>query len=64
MTKEELLWLASWCFYKNYDIDTLHYCDYLYGKEEYVDDVWEYVVELEEIGRIAFYEKYKEFELY
>lgn len=64
MEKDEQLWIASWCWYKGYDYEQLYYCDYMNGQEEFTNDVWEYVDELNEIGRIAFYEKYKEFKLY
>jgi len=64
MEKKDLIWLASKAFDKKWDYETLKYADDLYGKESLVDDVWEYVEELESIGTIAFYEKYKEFKLY
>jgi len=64
MEKKDLICLASKAFAKKWDYETLKYGDDLYGKESLVDDVWEYVEELESIGTIAFYEKYKEFKLY
>lgn len=64
MEKSELIYLASKAFDKRWDFETLKYGDDLYGKEQYADDVWEYVEELQEEGRKAFYEKYKEFKLY
>lgn len=64
MEKDRQLWIATWCWYKGYDYETLEYCDYMNGYSDYLDDVFEYVVELNEIGRVAFYEKYKEFKLY
>lgn len=64
MTKEQIIWIATVAFAKNYDYETLKYSDYMYGKEQLTDEVWEYVEELEDFGRIAFYEKYKEYKLY
>lgn len=64
MTQEEMLWIATWSNHKRYDYETLKYCDYMNGHEDLIDDVWEYVEEIQEIGRLAFYEKYKEFKLY
>lgn len=64
MTQAEIIYLASKAFDKGWDFETLKYGDDLYEKEQYADDVWEYVDELHEEGRVAFYEKYKEFKLY
>lgn len=64
MEASELIYLASKAFDKGWDFETLTYGDDLYGKEQYADEVWEYVEELQEEGRRAFYEKYKEFKLY
>ena len=64
MSKDEMLWTASWAIGKGYDYETLHYCDNMYGKEQFTDDVWEYVVECKEIGTTAFYKKYSEYKLY
>lgn len=64
MENKDLIWIATKAFDKGWDYETLKYGDELYGKEQYVDDVWEYVVELSEIGTNAFYEKYKEYKLY
>lgn len=59
-----MLWIASKYADKGYDFEKMKYGDDLYGKEDFADNVWEYVVECKEIGRKAFYEKYKEFKLY
>ncbi len=59
-----MLYIASKYFAKGYSYEDLKYGDDLYGREKYADEVWEYVIELQDIGRIAFYEKYKEFKLY
>lgn len=64
MEKEEMLWIATWAWSKNLDKGELRYCDYMYGKEDLTDQVWEYVEELNEYGRVAFYEKYKDYKLY
>ena len=64
MRKSELVYLASKAFDKGWDFETLKYGDDLYGKEQYADDVWEFVVELQEIGRTEFYIKYCEYNLY
>ena len=59
-----MVWLASKAFDKGWDYETLKYGDDLYGHEDDVDEVWNYVIELKQIGTIAFYEKYKDFKLY
>lgn len=64
MEQSEIIYLATKAFDKGWDFETLEYGDDLYGREQYADDVWEYVEELHERGRAAFYEKYKEFKLY
>jgi len=64
MEKSELLWIATWAFYKGYDYEKTKYSDYLYGKESEIDNVWYYYNELEDIGTNAFYEKYKDFKLF
>lgn len=64
MEKSEIIYLATKAFDKGWDYETLKYGDDLYGREEYADDVWDYIVELKEDGRKAFYEKYKEYRLY
>lgn len=64
MEKTEMLWIASCAIGKNLDYEELEYSDYMYGKTQFTDEVWEYVVECREIGTKAFYEKYKEFKLY
>lgn len=64
LTKSELIWIATKMAAKGYSGDDVYYCDDLYGNEDQFHDVNEYMNELSEIGRIAFYEKYKEFKLY
>jgi hypothetical protein len=58
MEKSYMIDLALRCFNKKWDFETLKYGDDLYGKEEYAEQVWEYVEECEEIGRDAFIKKY------
>ena len=55
---EEPLYLATIAVEKNYDYETMKYSDYLYGKEDLIHEVWDYVEELKEIGRKEFYKKY------
>ena len=64
MTEAEIIYLATKCYIKRWDFETLKYGDDLYGKEEYAEEVWEYVEEMHKIGGDNFYEKYKEFKLY
>jgi len=64
LEKSELIWIASKMNTKGYSGDKIRYCDDLYGNEDQFDEVNNYMNELSEIGRIAFYEKYKEFKLY
>ncbi len=64
MTKEEMIWIATKWFSKGYIIDDLRWSDDMYGYEDKTEEVKEYYFELQDIGRIAFYEKYKEFRLY
>ncbi len=64
MNKEELIWAATIAIGKGYDYETMKHSDYLYGKEDEIDNVWEYVEECNDIGQIAFKEKYKEFKMY
>lgn len=58
MKQEELIYLASKAFYKDWNYEDL--CNVT----EYPDEVWEYVDELTEYGRASFYEKYKDFKLF
>lgn len=64
LTKAELLFIATKMQAKGYSGDDVYYSDDLYDNEDQFDEVHEYMTELSEIGRIAFYEKYKEFKLY
>lgn len=64
MELEEILWIASKFANKGYDFEKMKYSDDLYGREGFADNVWEYMEEFKDIGRIRFYEKYKAFKLY
>lgn len=50
MTKEEIINAASYALMKNYDYETMMYCDTMYNKSEYMDEVWEVVIEANEKG--------------
>jgi hypothetical protein len=69
MTKQEMLWIATKYHDKGYSIEAMYYsdeCYYLGGEEgdKIKDEIAEYMVEINEIGTTAFYEKYKDFKLY
>lgn len=64
MSKDEIIWIATKWFAKGYNIDDLRWSDDMNGNENQTDEVLEYYFELKDIGRTAFYEKYKEFKLY
>lgn len=64
MKLEEVIYIASVAIGKRWDYETLRYSDHMYGKEQHTDEVWKYVEECENYGRIAFDEKYKNYKLY
>jgi len=64
MEKKEMIWIASVAIAKSIDYETLRYSDYMYGKEDLTDDVWEYVEEARENGMNWFRETYADFKLY
>ncbi len=64
MKKEDLIWLASKAAEKRWSYEELKYGDDLYGHESDVDAVWEYVDEYDQLGSIAFRNKYSDFKLY
>lgn len=64
MEKEEMIWVASVAIGKRMGYEEFNYSDYMYGKEDLTDLVWEYVIECEDIGQIAWKEKYGEYKLY
>lgn len=61
MEKKEMVQIALTAIDKNMDISTLYYSDYMYGKEELTDEVWEYVIEARDDGLDAFRVKYAEY---
>jgi len=60
MTKEEMINIASSAIRKNLGFETLRYSDYMYGKEDLTEEVYDYVIECQEIGSIEFNKKYAE----
>lgn len=69
MEKSEMLWIASKYNTKGYSQEQMRDgddCYHLKGKEglDIKDEIADYMDEINDIGRIAFYEKYKEFKLY
>lgn len=69
MVQADLLFLATKAFAKSWDNEQIYYCDELYeytsiDKNLVMDTILDYMDELKEIGRKAFYEKYKEYKLY
>lgn len=64
METKEIIYLASKFAAKGTDYEKAMYSDDLHGKEDIIDDIWEYVIEYKEIGSIAFKEKYKDYNLY
>jgi len=64
MNEEDKIYIASKYAKKRYDYEALRYGDDMYENPESVDDVISYMEEYYEIGSKAFYEKYKEFNLY
>lgn len=64
MEESQLVWIASYAWQKNLDYEKTKDCDYLYDKEELIDDVWEYYHEIENIGYKAFCKKYRHYKTY
>jgi len=65
MDKEEMLWIASLYIGKGYCYEDMLYGDDTYNAtESEKDEIGEYMSEYINIGRSAFYEKYKEYKLY
>ncbi len=50
MDIKEILVAASYCLYKGYNIEELERSDFMSGRSEFVDDVWEHVIAAEENG--------------
>lgn len=64
MNEDQIIYLASKFAAKGTDYEKAMYSDDLYGQEDYMDDIWEYVIEYQEIGSIAFKDKYQNYKLY
>jgi hypothetical protein len=64
MEKSELIYMATIAYAKKYDYEKMMYSDYMYGKTDHMDELWEYVEELQDYGLIAFHKKYKDFKIY
>tara|TARA_R110000737_G_scaffold129136_2_gene161571 strand:+ start:85 stop:276 length:192 start_codon:yes stop_codon:yes gene_type:complete len=61
MDKKEMIQIARTAIDKRMDYETLKYSDYMYGKENLTEEVWEYVIEAEEQGMNWFMETYAEY---
>lgn len=60
-----MLWIASRYKMKGYSHEDMRYGDDTYdATSEEKEEIGDYMSEYEEIGRAAFYEKYKDFKLY
>lgn len=64
MDEADKLYIASKYFEKQYSFDQLYYGDDLYGKEQFADEIWDIIVEIQDIGRTAFKERYEGYKLY
>lgn len=62
MTKETQLWVASMAGSKDYDYEKTLKCGYV--DDDFIEVIWEYIIEFKKIGKTAFYDKYKQFDLY
>ena len=45
MKEADMIWVASKALAKNIDYESLMYSDDLYGTEDFIDEVWDYVLE-------------------
>lgn len=59
-----MIWIASVAIGKRMGYEELMYSDYMYGNEDLIDDVWEYVIECDNMGQISWKEKYADYRLY
>ena len=69
MEKSEMLWIASKYNAKGYNQEMMRDgddCYHLHGEEgnNIKDQIAELMDEIKQIGRFAFYEKYKQYKLY
>lgn len=58
LSEIEKIRIAKRAIDKNMDFETLKYSDYMYGRENETDSVYQYVRECKKIGEDAFDEKY------
>ena len=58
MNEDQKIKLARKAVDKGWDFETLKYSDYLYGKENDAESVWEYVKLCKSIGTVAFDARY------
>lgn len=58
MTQADMIRIARIAIVKRMDYEKLKYSDDLYGRESFVDSVWEFVLEYDQIGKLAFDAKY------
>ena len=58
MDKLEMISIAKIAIRKRLDYEQVKYGDDLYGREEFADQVWDFVEECDAIGKVAFAEKY------
>ena len=58
MKTENMIQIALIAINKNYNYETLKYSDYMYGNEEFTDDVYNYVEDCKNIGLVAWKEKH------
>lgn len=70
MKVEDKIYIASKYAEKGYSYEDLNYGDDLYhldgceDKDIILDEIWDYVTEYQNYGRVAFREKYKSYKLY
>jgi len=64
MDKDRMIWIASLAIGKGWDFEKLKWSDEMYSNMDEADEVYEYVVECQEIGTLAWKEKYGELKLY
>ena len=64
MDKPKMIWIAIKFAERGYAFDKVYFSDDLYGNEKYADEIWGYMEEYKDIGRIAFREKYKKYGSY
>ena len=61
MTEEEKVKIALTAIDKGLSYEELYYSDFMYGREDKTDEVFEYVVEARDEGLTDFYKKYEKY---